>query len=236
VPSGALFFVPWGALALAPAVVVLPTGGWLLRDPAPAGGNGSAVIVGDPAYGGAWPQLPGARQEAQAVADLYGSAPVTGAAASEEAIRSRLGDGADVLHLATHGRFVAAAPLQSAVILSNGQAAAPLTAAAIFARPLPARLVVLSACETGVGRSTAGEDFLGLVRSFYLGGARAVLNSLWPIEDEGTRTFMQSFHAAARRGDYAAAWQQARDETRAKGFPPSVYGAFILGGAAGGGR
>ena len=82
-----------------------------------------------------------------------------------------------------------------------------------------------------MGDVAAGDDFLGLPRSFYLGGAVAVLSSLWPVSDAGTRRFMESFHRALQVGDYGQAWLAARDETAAAGFPPSVYGAFVLGGA-----
>ncbi len=73
-------------------------------------------------------------------------------------------------------------------------------------------------------------DMLGLVRSFYLGGTITVLSSLWPIEDEGTRIFMEIFHKHAQKGDYGKAWLIARNHLKNLEFPPSVYGAFILGG------
>jgi len=74
---------------------------------------------------------------------------------------------------------------------------------------------------------------LGLVRSFYLGGASAMLSSLWPVEDEATRGFMEVFHEKARSGDFGAAWIAAREAVKAKGFPPSSYGAFVLAGSLG---
>jgi len=81
-----------------------------------------------------------------------------------------------------------------------------------------------------VGRAVAGDDFLGLVRSFYLGGSTGVVNSLWPVEDAGTKVFMETFHQNLPNGA-GAAWLAARDATREAGFPPAVYGAFVLGGA-----
>ena len=59
--------------------------------------------------------------------------------------------------------------------MSDGAGQTSLTAARLFEAPLNADVVVLSACETGLGQTTAGDDFLGLARSFYLGGTRAVL-------------------------------------------------------------
>ncbi len=234
VPSGPLYFVPWGALAVERPVVVLPTGGWLARARHSSGGGRAAAVVGDPALGGDWASLPGARAEAEKIGALYGVNTLLGADATETALRRSVGKGVRVLHLATHGLFDARDPLQSAVLLSDGAGQSSLTAARLFEAPLNADLVVLSACETGLGQTTAGDDFLGLARSFYLGGTRAVLNSLWPVHDKPTRTFMAAFHQRARSGDYGGAWLAARDRLRSEGLPPSVYGAFVLGGAAGG--
>ena len=59
-----------------------------------------------------------------------------------------------------------------------------------------------------------------------------MLNSLWPVYDIPTRQFMEEFHRYAVDGDYGRAWLKARDLLKAQGLPPSVYGAFVLGGSA----
>jgi len=137
-----------------------------------------------------------------------------------------------VIHFATHGIFEKETPLESAIFLTIDGKADPLTAAKIYENPLPARLVILSACETGLGKTIAGDDLLGLTRSFYLGGAVATLSSLWQIDDEGTMEFMKKFHLEAVNDDYGKAWVVARDYVKGLGYPASVYGAFILGGAS----
>lgn len=232
VPAGNLYFVPWGALDTDYFVTVLPMGGWLNRPAAPPAMGGAATVVGDPDYFGQLAQLPGARAEATTVAGFYGVTPLLGDGATEAALRRAVGTGVRVLHLATHGSFDADEPLNSEVVLAGQGEVRRLTAARLFEAPLRASLVVLSACETGVGRAVAGDDFLGLTRSFYLAGARTVLNSLWPVQDKGTQAFMTRFHALARHGDYGTAWLGARNEVKQQGYAPSVYGAFSLGGAA----
>jgi tetratricopeptide (TPR) repeat protein len=231
VPSGALHFVPWGALDVGYPVAVLPAAGWLLRVPVSMGVTKAAAIVGDPDFRGAFKQLEGARKEAIEIGKLYGTEPLLGLAASEETLRGQVGGGVDILHFATHGFFDAANPLASFILLSGREQPQKLTAAKLFENPLPARLVVLSACETGVGKTVAGDDFLGLPRSFYLGGTLAVVSSLWPVDDFNTKLFMETFHRRAKSGDYGGAWLEARDRLRAAGVPPLFYGAFVLGGA-----
>lgn len=233
VPSGPLYFVPWGAMNVNRPVVVLPTGGWLLRQKRSTDLQHMAVVVGDPKLGLNWEPLPGAREEATDVGRIYRTTPLIGAEARESSLRQRIGRGVSVLHLATHGIFDARDPLSSAILLSDGEGRTSLTASNLFENPINAELVVLSACETGLGHAEAGDDYLGLARSFYLGGARAVMNSLWPVHDKPTRAYMAVFHRVARDGDYAKAWLAARDHLKARGLPPSVYGAFVLGGSAG---
>ena len=193
VPSGSLHFIPWGALEIGFPVAVLPTGGWVSRVSVNKFNNPTAVILGDPEFGGLFPQLPGAREETIAVAKNYGSSPLIGKKATEQELRNQAGKGVDVLHLATHALYDPIAPLQSSLLLTDGENAVPLTAEALFRHPLKASVVVLSACETGMGEVIAGDDLLGLTRSFYLGGSRVVVSSLWPVEDKATRLFMEIF-------------------------------------------
>jgi len=233
VPRGSLYFLPWGVLDQSAPVVVLPTGGWIARGTNGAKSSRPAVVLGDPELNGELPALPGARREAVSISKAYRVASLIGSEATEAALRSSVERGVDVLHLATHGTFNPYDPMESALFLSDasGLSSDRLTAADLFERPLVAKLVVLSACETGLGRAEAGDDFLGLARSFYLGGAVSVVNSLWPVEDAPTQLYMEAFHERARFGDYAGGWILARDRLRKAGYPPSVYGAFILGGA-----
>lgn len=231
VPADVLHFVPWGVFDLQTPIVILPNGGWLLRRPKPILTESPISIVGGPEFGGDLIPLPGARAEAKSLAALYKVKPLLGKEASESSLRLSLGRGVKVLHLATHGQYSAKEPLDSAIYLSRNGHAKALTAQAIYERPLAAQLVVLSGCETGLGKRVSGEDLLGLTRSFYLGGTLAVLGSLWTIEDEGTREFMEVFHQQASGGKLAQAWLTARNTLKAKGYAPSVYGAFVLGGA-----
>lgn len=230
VPADVLHFVPWGVFDLQTPLVVLPTGGWLLRRPKQIVSETPIIIVGDPEFGGDLVSLPGARKEAKSLSELYKVTPLLGKQATEHTLRKKLGRGVRVLHLATHAQYSAKDPLKSAIFLSQQGHSKALSAQMIFENPLPAQFVVLSGCETGMGKIVSGEDLLGLNRSFYLGGTLAILASMWTIEDEGTRDFMEIFHQESTDGNLAKAWLAARNSLKSKGYVPSVYGAFVLGG------
>ena len=68
---------------------------------------------------------------------------------------------------------------------------------------LEADLVVLSACETGLGREMGGEGMMGLTRAFLYAGARSVMTSLWPVSDVSTAELMGEFYSGLKEGETA---------------------------------
>lgn len=97
---------------------------------------------------------------------------------------------------------------------------------------LDADLVTLSACESGLGQSSS-EGVIGLTRAFLASGARSVLVSLWPVEDEATRDLMVAFYAHyLEHGHKALALRDAMAEVRARAGSPRQWAAFMLVGAA----
>ncbi|MCE7862227.1 MAG: CHAT domain-containing protein [Bacteroidetes bacterium CHB5] len=155
-----------------------------------------------------------------------------------------------VLHLATHGQFdqlsKADTYLKSKLILAGAADREPLsvsdyelyedgflTAYEVTQLDLPeTRLVVLSACETGLGEIQSGEGVWGLQRAFQLAGARSVMGSLWKISDEATVTFMEAFYKNyLTTANISEAYQQAMQTTRVVYPQPYYWGAFILIGA-----
>jgi tetratricopeptide (TPR) repeat protein/CHAT domain-containing protein len=92
-------------------------------------------------------------------------------------------------------------------------------------------LVVLSACETGLGDHRAGEGVYGLRRTFLLAGASTVLCSLWPVPDLETRRLMAAFYRQIRLGSsWADALRRAQRIIRTKSAHPYYWGAFVCFG------
>ncbi len=91
------------------------------------------------------------------------------------------------------------------------------------------QLTVLSACQTGLGDLQGGEGVWGLQRAFQLAGSRAVMGSLWNIDDQTTVLFMDAFYKSWMQGDtFTNAYRQAMTTTRAKFPHPYYWGPFVL--------
>lgn len=94
---------------------------------------------------------------------------------------------------------------------------------------LNTELVVLSACETGLGEVQNGEGVFGLQRAFIIAGADAVLMSLWKVDDEATKEFMINFfNSWLEHNDKQLALKIAREAIKAKYKYPYYWAAFVL--------
>jgi CHAT domain-containing protein len=211
--------------------------------------------------------LPAARAEVQEIARLWagdGSSPngevtlLTGAQARESRVKE-LAPGREVLHLATHGFLVeedctreehegTTNPfLLSGIGLAGantGQAAPAagedgiLTALEVASLDLSGvRWAVLSACETGIGPVQAGEGLQGLRRAFETAGAATLIMSLWPVQDEATRSWMvELYRSHAGGATTSAAARRASlmllEERRQAGKTthPFYWGGFVAAG------
>jgi CHAT domain-containing protein len=99
---------------------------------------------------------------------------------------------------------------------------------------LDTELVVLSACETGLGEVRTGEGIFGLQRAFILAGARTLVMSLWKVDDEATRLLMEEFYRRVLAGQGRAdAVREAQLAVRAKYPDPYYWGAFVCLGNPG---
>ena len=210
-----------------------------------------ALVVGDPempsvmgAAGTTVPlaALPGAGTEARWVAATLGATSLGGAAATETMVRRQL-PAAPLVHFATHGYAFAgeARARESFVAFAPGAGGdGLLTVGELLDDPsltLAAELVVLSACQTGLGDLKHAEGTVGLQRAFLGRGARSVLVSLWSVGDAATETLMKRFYTHWLSGGTpvtkAEALRRAQEDVRnTPGLEhPRFWAAFQLVGA-----
>ncbi len=153
------------------------------------------IALGNPDLGNPDLDLPGAEQEVKALRQLLSQAEVVTRQQATETRIKQLGEGYSVLHIASHGQFDASQPLASRLLLSaDGSNDGVLTVGELYDLSLPAKLVVLSACETGLGDVKNGGDVIGLTRGFLYAGASSVVSTLWMVADETTKQLMLDFY------------------------------------------
>jgi CHAT domain-containing protein len=243
---------------------LLPSAGLLARLAPTERAIESALFVGDPPFAGSPSQrfgtlvpLANSASEVQRCAARFAvSRRLLGADANEGAIRELVASGElqsfDVIHIATHALADAQQPGRSTLVLSQEALGDPMQAilrgeavldgaisATEIARnwKLDAQLVTLSACESALGRHAPGEGYLGFAHSLFEAGARRLLLSLWPVDDEATVLLMERFYAnwivermpPARALQETKSWLRTLDGGRFA--HPYFWAAFVLLGA-----
>jgi len=239
-PDGALWDVPFAvladrpegnaclwdrfALSMAPGAAALAAARRARTRPGRSPAKGELLVVADPDTGAgpagvAFPRLPYARIEAEAIHSVFPRSTVrTGVQADEAGVAAMLG-GYRRLHFATHAVVDAAAPLLGGVVLAGGKGGADglLTAREWMGMDLGAELLVLSACGSGRGRTVAGEGVVGLAWAAFLAGIPAQVVSQWSVDDAATAQLMAAFYGGLRRGmPVDAALRSAARELRSR--------------------
>lgn len=193
---------------------------------------------------GRWPlpRLLGTRREARTILSLAPAQRSMRAldfeASRDTAVAGDLSQ-YQIVHFATHGMINSRHPELSGLVLSlvdrQGRAQNGfLRLNEIYNLRLPAELVVLSACQTGLGKEIRGEGIVGLTRGFMYAGAPRLVISLWQVDDKATSEFMGHFYRGmfTRKLSAAAALREAQIEMwKGKDWPsPYYWAAFALQG------
>ena len=228
VPHGILHYVPFHALhdgnqylidsfkiSYAPSASI-----YSMRPAGHINESGTFLIFGVPDE-----RAPFIRDEAESLQGLLQPSELfLGPEATLENLKSK-GPSARFLHIATHGDFRPDNPLFSSVRLSGSH----LTLYDLYQLHLPAQLIVLSGCATGLNLISEGDELLGLVRGLFAAGAQSLMLSLWDVHDKSTAEFMQLFYGHLGQNEHReAAFQTAVLELRKRHPHPYFWAPFLL--------
>ena len=228
VQHGLLHYVPFHALhdgesylidrfsvSYAPSASV-----YALCQSKPANITGDPLILGVPDA-----QTPSIQTEVEALSAMLPNAKAfLGEQATESVLRAH-GRVSRIVHIATHGYFRQDNPMFSSIRLGDSH----LSLYDIYRMQLPAELVVLSGCATGLNVITPGDELIGLARGLLQAGAQSLVLSLWDVHDESTKDFMITFYARLQQGQSkSAAMQSAMIELREKHPHPYHWAPFSL--------
>ncbi|HEX8774711.1 MAG TPA: CHAT domain-containing protein [Pyrinomonadaceae bacterium] len=192
--------------------------------------------------GGSFRPLPLTQEEALAIREAAPPGEVmvaTGFEASRDTAMSPKLRQYRIVHFATHGVLNSEHPELSGLVLSlldkQGHVQdGILRLHDIYNLRLPAELVVLSACETGLGRVVRGEGLVGLTRGFMYAGAPRVVASLWQVDDLATSELMKRFYRHMLKDHMPPAtalrWSQVEMLKSGRWHDPFNWAAFVMQG------
>jgi CHAT domain-containing protein len=170
-------------------------------------------------------QAPAILDEVRTLSTMLPNAKLfTGSAATEDVLRKE-GQVSRTLHIATHGYFRQDNPMFSSIRLGDSY----LSLYDLYQFRLPADLVVLSGCATGMNVVTPGDELIGLARGLLQAGARSLLLSLWDVHDQSTKEFMIGFYTYLQTGlSKAEALRNAMLALRERHPHPYYWAPFTL--------
>ncbi len=211
----------------------------VMTQPSKALKPASAVLFGGIDYSPAdkIPALYASLQEVQTIAQQLNGAGcqtrlITGSEASQEALKSLSGQAPNILHIATHGFYLPEAKnryllQKSGLIMAGGKSLTAWDIALLDLRQTD--MVLLSACETGLG-AVSGEGVFGLQRGFKMAGVQTLVMSLWKVDDRATQLLMTTFyrHLILEGKTKHEAFRQAIQAVRTQFETPEYWAAFIL--------
>ena len=242
VPDSVLNYLPFAALPVRKqrflgdefTITYLPAAAALVRE---SKVNGRKLLAMAPSAA----HLPNAPAEVRGIGQIFGpgSRVIVGKEATKTLFKQIAGN-YDYLHLATHGSLNRNAPSLSALELeSDGENDGRLEVYEIAEMKLHARLITLSACETGLGtgyftETPGGDEFVGLTRAFLSSGGQNVLATLWAVNDQSSRNLMIRFYRHLLASSGAEALATAQRELRRSDVRyrhPYYWAGFVMSGS-----
>lgn len=194
-------------------------------------GKIKALAVGDPDLGGLSMSLPLSELEAKSLKWVFPESEIlTGASATKKKVVEDAGR-FQIVHIASHGQFDPADPLMSGLFLAPSDGTdGVLRAKEVFSMTISADLVTLSACQTGLGKVTKGDEIIGLNRAFLSSGAHSLLSTLWRVDDMASAVLVKHFYRELESTSKAEALRKAQLIVKRRFPHPAYWAGFTLVG------
>jgi CHAT domain-containing protein len=173
------------------------------------------------------PPLPASRAEVESAVSIFahGSVELLGKQATEANLKKEQLDRFTIIHLAVHAFSDPRDQSRAALLLApdeSGQEDGFLQPREISQLPIAAKLVVLSACNTGAGPSFGQEGIANLARAFLIAGASSVVTTLWSVSDTGSSGLMTEFYRNLHTGQDVATALWSAKQALLRRFGPSI--------------
>ncbi|MBL7994991.1 CHAT domain-containing protein [bacterium] len=181
--------------------------------------------------------LPGAEEEAKVIQASYSNAKLYKNLEATKDKAKQLAGTTDVVHFATHGFLSSDEPQKSFLLMAPNAVKNEddkLTISEILKLPLKDanELIVLSACNTSMGKSATGVELISLSRAFAIAGSPTIVATLWPVDDESTKIIMINFYDGLKKGlTKAEAMRQAQIALIRKGdfhIHPFFWAPYVM--------
>ncbi len=192
------------------------------------------------------PRLPASREEAKSISDVVGANQTTvrsGFAANRDGVLNGGIEDYKILHFATHGLIDERRPELSGILLSLFNESGKqndggfIRLQDVYGLKLKSDLVVLSACDTGIGKEIKGEGVMSLNNAFLQAGAKSVVSSLWKVDDTATKDLMTEFYRGMADDNLTAAAALRQAQIKMYNDPryrsPFYWAAFTASGDTG---
>jgi CHAT domain-containing protein len=239
VPNGALHFLPFQALRDGKGeylvqkynIIYEPSAGvYILCNERQAlkGSRFLGFALSEVSVGGK-AGLPGTSEEVKKILELFpDNLSAFGSSGSETFVKKNAAK-FNFIHFATHGSYNFSQPLYSCLLFPpSDEDDGRLNVYEVLEMDLNAKLVTLSACETGLGNLNRGDELIGLSRAFLFAGSSSVLVSLWAVADYQTSMLMTSFYGHLKDHSVQEALTLAQREVIKKFPQPLYWSPFIL--------
>lgn len=226
-PDGRIYLVPHGVLHYLPLQSLLVDGRYLVERYQIGYAPSASVLrhvfeknrnkwerilaLGNPDLDVSGMDLQFAEEEVRDIQSVFSDTRVLTRADATEAAFKENAANYDILHVASHGEFNPDAPMRSCLRLRSGKGEdGRLETQEIFDLDLNAYLISLSACNTGLGKITSGDEMTGMTRAFIFAGTPSILATFWSVNDASTRKLMRNFYANLKTMDKFRSLQMAQ--------------------------